>query len=376
MRRVEGDRGAVAVTVAALSLLLFGFAAIVVDVGALYAERRKLQSGADGGAYAVARSCAKASCPSAGDATVTATDYAGWNDREDARAAAELCGTGDSSWPSCAQPPTVPTGIKYVRVVDRTLTVAADGLTSTLLPSMFVNLLPGGPSGSRVGAMATVAWGYGARSANPTLPFIMSVCEWKSLMPPTGAGFAPRPPLPLGDPVYPSGVPWSYEGEIHTQGGAGDCTFNPSGQTGADEPVSGDFGWTAVTEPGANSSCIAKTTGTDPTTVEGKSGAQPCVKKWLESHLGKIIDIPIYYEQPTQSGVFEVGGWTPFFLTGYRLNESASNTFPRGTTALPPCLASNQGKCLTGFLVDMPATDGAIEGPSFGLGSTKTKMIE
>ncbi len=378
MRRLSGDRGAVAVTVAALSLVLFGFAALVVDVGALYAERRKLQSGADSGAFAIAGICAESGCPDASSATATATDYAGWNDREDGKAAAEICGSGASTWAPCSPAPPLPPGVKYVRVTDRTLSVAADGTTRTFLPPILVDALPGAHPDVRVGAQATTAWGYGTSSANPTLPFIMSVCAWKSLMPPTGKGFAPTPPLPLGDPVYPSGVPWSYEGQIHTQGGAGSCTFNPSGQTGADEAVSGDFGWTAVTDPGAKSSCISdsEVSADGTVTVEGKDGAQPCVKNWLDKHVGKIIDIPIYYEQPTKDGTFEVGGWAPFFLTGYRLDEKASATYPRGTVALPPCLADNKGKCLTGFLVNMPATDGPITGPSFGLASTDTKLIE
>jgi len=55
--RPDDDRGAVAVIVSLLMVVLFGFGAISVDVGALYAEKRQLQNGADAAALAVAQDC-------------------------------------------------------------------------------------------------------------------------------------------------------------------------------------------------------------------------------------------------------------------------------------------------------------------------------
>lgn len=62
MRRIVGawsggedDRGAVAPLVAILMVVLIGFAAISVDIGANYAEKRQLQNGADAAALAVAQ---------------------------------------------------------------------------------------------------------------------------------------------------------------------------------------------------------------------------------------------------------------------------------------------------------------------------------
>lgn len=62
MRRMRGDDGAVAVLVALLAVVLFGFGAFVIDLGALYSERRQLQKGADAGAFAVAQACAGGDC--------------------------------------------------------------------------------------------------------------------------------------------------------------------------------------------------------------------------------------------------------------------------------------------------------------------------
>jgi hypothetical protein len=59
--RVEhnSEQGGIAVIVALLMVVLLGFAAVAVDVGALYAEQAQLQNGADAAAMAIAQSCAK-----------------------------------------------------------------------------------------------------------------------------------------------------------------------------------------------------------------------------------------------------------------------------------------------------------------------------
>lgn len=62
MRRListKDERGAVAVLVAILLVVLLGFAALVVDLGLLYAERAQLRNGADAAAIGIAQSCAE-----------------------------------------------------------------------------------------------------------------------------------------------------------------------------------------------------------------------------------------------------------------------------------------------------------------------------
>ena len=60
--RVQGvhqdEHGAAAVFVAILVVVLFGFAALAIDVGAMFSERRHLQNGADAGSLAVAQDLA------------------------------------------------------------------------------------------------------------------------------------------------------------------------------------------------------------------------------------------------------------------------------------------------------------------------------
>lgn len=63
MRRLthdtENERGATAVMVAVMMVMLLSFGAIAVDVGGMYAEKSVVQNGADAAALAVAQKCAK-----------------------------------------------------------------------------------------------------------------------------------------------------------------------------------------------------------------------------------------------------------------------------------------------------------------------------
>jgi len=68
-QRLRRDDGAVAVITALLMVALLGFAAVSVDVGANYAERRQLQNGADAAALAVAQ---ESSCRTSATPTTTA----------------------------------------------------------------------------------------------------------------------------------------------------------------------------------------------------------------------------------------------------------------------------------------------------------------
>lgn len=56
--RSDDERGAASVIVAVVLVVLMGFGALAVDVGAMYAEKAQLQNGADAAALAVAGDCA------------------------------------------------------------------------------------------------------------------------------------------------------------------------------------------------------------------------------------------------------------------------------------------------------------------------------
>lgn len=70
------DRGATVILVALSLVVLVGFTALAVDVGALWSDKKQLQNGADAGALAIAQSCAQGSC---GDVNTSAATFAAAN---------------------------------------------------------------------------------------------------------------------------------------------------------------------------------------------------------------------------------------------------------------------------------------------------------
>ena len=59
----ENERGVIAPLAAILMVVLLGFGALAVDVGAIYSEKAQLQNGADSAALAIAQTCAKLADP-------------------------------------------------------------------------------------------------------------------------------------------------------------------------------------------------------------------------------------------------------------------------------------------------------------------------
>jgi len=92
LQRLRDERGAIGVVVALLMIPLMGFAAIAIDVSAMYAERQQLQNGADAGALAIAQDCAVGSC---GRPDATAQSFAAANLRSATSTAAVTALTED-----------------------------------------------------------------------------------------------------------------------------------------------------------------------------------------------------------------------------------------------------------------------------------------
>jgi Flp pilus assembly protein TadG len=238
MRRVTrvcngDDRGAVALLVAVLlsTGVLLGMAALSVDVGQLYAERRQVQNGADAAALAVAASCATSTtCTSA------TAGIAGLNANDGATAVVSVCGAGRPALAACpagsgpvltqcAAPPAGAEG--WVRV--RTATGSSGG--GTLLPPTFAQALAGnaGYAGTQVQACAQAAWG--GEASGTSLPLTLSACEWNAATA-NGTAFAPPPPYP----PYPAG---EVALKLHSTSERGGC---PS-SGGAYGDLPGGFGW-------------------------------------------------------------------------------------------------------------------------------------
>src|SRR4051812_46455566 len=103
------DRGAVVATLAIMlgAGVLLGMAAVVVDVGRLYAEREQLQSGADAAAWAVAETCVREPARRA-EGLGTPRGYADANAADGAAQVTSVCGRGPACRRAAPPPSTAP----------------------------------------------------------------------------------------------------------------------------------------------------------------------------------------------------------------------------------------------------------------------------
>lgn len=164
------DRGAVMIWFALATVALVGMGSLVVDVGALWSERRELQNGADAAALGIANECAFIVCTSSVTNSI-ADQYANFNASDGTSRVAELCGNSPGLT-ACSSPPSGVGSANYVRV--KTETLASDG--SSEVPFLLAPVLDAGTDGATVSATATVIWGV--PTGVPALPILISECEF------------------------------------------------------------------------------------------------------------------------------------------------------------------------------------------------------
>lgn len=344
MRKVRDDDGAVAIVVALLAVVLFGFGALVIDVGALYEERRQLQNGADLSALSIAQSCAAGSC---GAFAADAETYADGNasDAVSRIPANGVCGTTSVGLPSCVNPPSGLVGSGYVRVDTRTETSSG----SSLVPPFLSKVLDPTYDGTEVGAQATVIWGA-PRAVNADLAITFSQCEYARLTQDSS-----------GNTVYAE-APFNPSLEriiyFHDTTEAGSC---PAGPSGADLP--GGFGWLDAT-----SGCTATITNGWAGDQTGAAASRDC-KAALRSLLGKTVLIPVYDAVNGLSGTngeYRIWSYVGFVLTGWNFpgTQQSSSTL---TVRPNPCRSSQT--CLSGYFVEVvaPAAGPVSNGPDQGV---------
>lgn len=368
MRRLAADGGAVAIVVALLSVVLFGFAALVIDIGALYYERRQLQVGADAAALAVAQSCA------AGDCGAYDADAELFSDRNALDGASRVtmtageaggprvCGTESAGLPACTDPPTDLVGSGYVRVT--TSTEQRDG--TLLVPPFLAQILVPGYEGSEVDARAVAVWGApgGIRS---DLPFTFSNCEWDHY---TDSG-ATYPGT-----IDPSNWP-ENEALIFLAGSSGDLC--PDAPSGGDS--SGGFGWLG----GDTDQCSETTQVGDWIGNNTGVGTRGC--DW-SSFVRTTVYIPVF-DCNTHEGVYDADhdpgppvmchekvaddngtsveyhiiGYAAFYMTGIHIGSEKVKSLVTGDL---PCTGND--KCISGFFSQglLPPGGRVTNGAYFG----------
>jgi Flp pilus assembly protein TadG len=334
MRRLNDERGASAVFVAICIVVLVGMGALVIDVAALYQERRELQSGADAGALAVAKDCASASsssCPAS--ITATARSYADANADDGRSNVDNICGNLSGLAP-CANPPSVPTGARYVRVT--TSTVDGDSGATEVSFGLARAL---GMTGETVHASAVAAWG--PISGATTIPLTFSLCEFNEA---TNNGT-----------TFASGPPWvGVERYIYFHGTnqAGSCHAGPSG---GDLP--GGFGWLDSVD------CEADIDAGDWVSDDPGNDVPNDCKDHVVEWRDKVLLFPIYSQTNGlngNNGEYRIAGFAAIHITGYRFpGNSATNRWPNTFTC--PLQPGNSGVCIRGHFTKF-VTSGEVGG--------------
>jgi Flp pilus assembly protein TadG len=273
-RRLAGERGAAAVLMALVLVPMLGFTAVAVDIGAVYAERARLQVAADSAALAVAQDCARGAC---GDMQATASAMVAANE-------------GGAT----AAPPVLSSAPLSV-------TVTGDKPTR----HWFAPVL--GIDSTQVSATATVAWGFpGAGTA--VLPLTFSWCEFDQQ---THGG------LPSGTTVR----------TIHftkTSGTVG-CT-GPSGNV-----VPGGFAWI---DPDTGTCNATSALNGRMTSKTGKSVPTSCTAPDFAAWLGHTVLLPLFvnYGGSGTDAWYQVYGYAAFTITDYCFgNQNSSVSGCNGT---------------------------------------------
>ena len=369
MRRLTDDRGAVAVIVALLTTVLFGFAALAVDMARLHQERRDLQNGADAGALALAQSCGDGDCGAGTLSVLTAlaAQYANGNARDGASNVQDICGVGAAALAPCATGPTpsAAPGNGYVRVRTRTGSSAGQGA----VPSVLAEALVGDDYQGTVNAYGIAAWGAASR-AESAFPVTFDACEWATYTN-NGARLAAPPPYPNGYPVDSAGATYEVKLALLAPRSSTSSTLPSCGAQANYADLPGGFGWIGDQNDGE---CPAYTDEAGGFPVDtGINIPQDCPRPELRALVGTTIYLPVFNAATGTggNGRYDVEGYAAFFLTGFNLS---GNFFERSIiTGQRPCSGSD--RCLIGFFTSGLVPSGGQVSSSPNMGASTVQLV-
>lgn len=302
VRPSRTERGAIAVMVALLMIPMMAICALVVDLADLYAERQRLQTGADAAALAIASDCLRGAC---GTPAATASTFAARN----------LGGTGTST-------------ATVTALTSNSVTVKNTATVKHLFASAI------GVNSSSVGAQATATWDLLSPSAGTAvLPLVINACEYN---------LATRGSMPSGTTprtLYLSGV-------------SSGCYSAPGIPTSTLGPLyyqPGGFAWVKTTTGCKTASAVK--TGL-PLSSGSSVPSSSCTSSYFASLQNATVLLPISddYSQPSVSNAsavtFSVYGYVGFHITGYSFGPGRSVSWNS------PCNGSQQ-RCLHGYFTRM-----------------------
>ena len=365
MRRLRQDERGAAAVYALIVLVFFGIgtAALVVDLGDVFWERRMQQNSADAAALAVAIDCAQGDC---GDYETVANRYATENNRRGAYVES-VTGPGGAT-------PTFAGG--QVTVVTRTGSTAAPGR----LTQFFSGIL-GREQGLEAAARATAIWGVPPlieQASNLTV----SICAFTAL---TG--------LEWSENVNVSSLPTVSEAaDLVANGNMGGIVTYASGpqqgnfegdtcqappffytnpDDGSDE-LPATFGWLDSSDCFVSVSTDSDGTWADTKPGQAAGGETACIKDLVDED-PPVAVFPIFV------GIREDENGTPqeyrivapaaFYITGYRLPGAGGNGINYPQQGQPVC--SQNERCIRGHFVQLIVDSNPIDDITFGLTSVR-----
>lgn len=315
------DRGAAATWVALLMIPMLVIAALGIDVGAMHADRQRLQTGADAAALAVAQQCAVASPPcTTSSASTTAQQLATANDPmvDDATATVTTLTSG------------------YVEVE-----------TTSEREHWFATVI--GVDSTDLTAESAAAWGY-PTGGPAVMPLAYHHCE---LMAQTGNRITP---IRSGSTIIGLNVPTSgVATTIYSTKSSQACPP----QSGNFTP--GGFGWLA------SAICNATTTSLDQwyRVSTGNTPPRSCENALFRSYVGQTIFLPVFdvYRGTGNNAEYQIFGYIAFQLSGY--NFGGQYQYP---PASPPCRGND--RCISGTFLRYADLDSTFTvsptGPQLG----------
>ncbi|MFO7690442.1 MAG: Tad domain-containing protein [Cryobacterium sp.] len=321
MRRITArwgeEHGASAVLVAILMVPLLGFAAIALDVGALYVERGQLQNGADAAALAIAQGCAEDGVCTAAATEPTAAAFADANANDGA---------------ANVLIPEFPTA-NSVMVTSSTRVA---GTNADAISHPFARFI--GIDSTTVYAQATAEWGP-PQASMIVLPLAISLCEFQPAL----------------------------DGSLQLLR----YDQNPACTTPDGSPIPGGFGWLDRVEDECEAAIdlVAASAPSEP----GNSFPGIC-NDTLTDLEGKTILVPIFDRAYAPNGTeltqgagasFHLYAFAAFTITGWKFSggPALTNTDP----AAPDCTGNCRG--IQGYFDRWVSVDSAgaeLGGPDLG----------
>lgn len=336
MRRINKDRGAVAVLVAVLMTALIGFAAIGVDISQMASDKQQLQNGADAGALAIAQGCAGGAC---GDTGSIAESMAIAN-RLDADSNATVTGE-----------------VVELNVNGGYVTVRALGQTNHWFAPIF------GMEAATIDAQSTAVW-QPLSGGTADLPLAFSLCEIVALAESTGV-------FTFEDGTYTYVgteddsahlVTITLSKNTTTEG----CFPEPSGNW-----LPGGFGWLDTTDGLCSAEIFADGSASSDT---GVSPPGDCTAAYMNDLVGETVAIPIFDEALVEgtgtNAIYHILGWVGFHVTSLQFGGQYKEYVLPDTKV--PC--TGEERCIRGYFTEL-LEDGEGSDELSDLGARTVRLV-